>query len=74
MKLVYADGTEVKVGDEVDVDGERMVVDSMPKPHKPSSSGRVGLHFYGDQQATVLWYAGVIGAKWVEREDQPWTI
>jgi hypothetical protein len=81
MKLVYeADGQEVKIGDQVRTHGGmKATVQGITKPHKPSSTGRVHIVealedckdlFYPDQPATETFYPGVIGAKWIDREDQ----
>ena len=72
MKLVYtkAPHVEVKVGDVVKT-GHRNEVTVMhfEKPHKPSSSGKVTVR-HGKTGPTQEFYVGVIGAEWIEREDQ----
>ena len=69
MRLVYEDTLqEVKVGDEVTLDGEVYTVDYFRKPHKPASSGHVTVKDKDGDCAE--YYVTVIGAKWIEREDQ----
>jgi hypothetical protein len=73
MKLVYTDNPAraVKVGDVVTLrDGEQVRVSYFRPPHKPSSSGRVNVHNVATPQAVREYYVGVIGAEWIEREDQ----
>jgi|GEM_PF-6493550 len=67
MKLVYkVSGQEVQVGDQCTLsDGQQVVVESFDKPHKPDSEGRVSVVPGGE------YYVGIIGARWVEREDRP---
>jgi uncharacterized Zn finger protein len=72
MKLIYEEtGKEVKIGDVVIIDRKRHEVTGIQKPHKPSSTGRV----YVEAKSKKLWgamsyFPSVIGAKWIEREDQ----
>ena len=75
MKLVYEDsGKEVMVGDKsVTFRDDAVEVMYITKPHKPSSTGRVGVRF-ANELHTVEYYPGVIGATWIEREDQPWLL
>ena len=73
MKLVYkANGDEVKVGDNIDIKGEPYRVVYFAKPHKPQSSGKVTVHWLnGDASGYDMeYFVGVIGAHWIEREDQ----
>lgn len=65
MKLIYTEtGELVKVGDTAKTfRGRSVEVKSFDKPHKPSSSGHV-------ETSAGRFYVGVIGAAWVEREDQ----
>ena len=76
MKLVYEKNPafEVKVGDHaMTFRGDQVVVRGIVPPHKPSSTGRVLVHFAKEGPARICeYFPGVIGAKWVEREDQPW--
>ena len=70
MRLVYTDtGKEVQVGDKVKLrDGEIVVVNSFPKPSKPSSSGIVYINTVNEYE--MGYYTAVIGAEWIEREDR----
>jgi len=73
MRLIYNEyGTEVKVGDEVTLrDGVKARVTYFAKPHKPASSGKVSIESgSGDNTRSAEYYVGVIGAKWIEREDR----
>lgn len=72
MRLVYNDyGKEVKVGDEVTLrDGVKARVTHFAKPHKPASSGKVNVETIIEPTQTAEYYVGVIGAKWIEREDR----
>lgn len=69
MRLVYR-GTrkEVEVNDEVMVGHELTMVTGIAKPHKPSSTGRVSVH-YVYKGFAMEYYPSVIGAEWIERED-----
>ncbi len=80
MRLVYKkeyDASEpvreVQPGDSVIVgsgsDARRATVVSTIRPHKPASTGRVEVRYEGDQ-GTALYYPSVIGALWIERDDQ----
>jgi len=71
MRLVYEDsGTEVQVGDKRETGrGEVVEVTYFREPHKPSSSGKVSVVEEG-LTGSREYYVGVIGAKWIEREDQ----
>jgi len=74
MRLVYdKTGVEVKVGDKVtlfDCDGDptHYTVVRGIKPHKPASSGFVEVKSRRGDSHTF--YASVIGATWIEREDR----
>lgn len=75
MKLVYdRNGVEVQIGDVVTLrDGETVTVTYITKPHKPSSTGRVGvqeLRLEGGEDWTMSYFPNVIGATWIEREDR----
>jgi hypothetical protein len=73
MRLVYNDyGNEVKIGDVVTLrDGEKATVEFFREPHKPASSGKVNVTVrHGDHENTAEYFVGVIGAKWIEREDR----
>jgi len=70
MKLVYeTTGEEVKAGDRTETfRGEPCTVKYVVEPHKPSSTGRVCLEFSDDWKHE--YFPGVIGAKWIDREDR----
>ena len=72
MKLVYdiTNNPPVKLGDPVIVSGTPYYVMSIVKPHKPSSTGRVLCKAMTEEAWICEWYPSVIGAKWIEREDQ----
>jgi len=71
MKLVYTEtGTEVKVGDEVEVDGEMLEVTYFREPHKISSSGKVSVRRANTDEMSREYFVGVIRAEWIEREDR----
>lgn len=71
MRLIYTEtGTEVKVGDLVETSkGVRVTVAIVEKPHKPSSTGRVHVQAVNATFGQSF-FPSVIGAEWVEREDQ----
>lgn len=73
MRLVYSDGPrkgqEVKVGDLVVKDNGTYVVKYFAKPHKPDSSGKVTVQDRS-KRYECEYYVSVIGAEWIEREDQ----
>ena len=68
MKLVYDDGREVAVGDNVEISGMDYKVIYIVHPWKPSSTGRVGVK--SDIGQFSRYFPSVIGAHWIEREDQ----
>ena len=74
MKLVYTKtGTEVKVGDVVEIaHGQKVKVTYFCEPHKPSSSGKVSVQYFGypEGEGTMEYFVNVIGAEWIEREDR----
>ena len=72
MRLVYeATGVDVKVGDKVTISrGETVYVTAMREPHKPSSTGRVGVTYSKGGCESREFFPSVIGADWIEREDQ----
>lgn len=71
MRLVYSvSKKEVKIGDEVELRDGKYIVDYITKPHKPSSTGRVGVKHKTKAVNTAEYFPGVIGAEWIEREDQ----
>jgi hypothetical protein len=76
MRLVYAkgntrEGEEVKPKDRVLIDGTYWQVDSIEKPHKPESTGRVhlALRRAGLTTEYATYFPSVIDAEWVDRED-----
>lgn len=70
MKLVYEkSGVEVKVGDIVKVDGEESRITYFRPPHSPASSGKISIEGIG-AGLSGEYYVGVIGAKWIDREDR----
>jgi hypothetical protein len=73
MRLIYTKtGQEVRMGDTVHVDNTPYFVWMFQVPHKPSSSGKVFLRSMDEMHRGTEYYVGVIGAEWIEREDQPW--
>jgi len=80
MKLVYETnidparvGTLVCVGDVVVLDEGQFYVTRIQKPHKPESTGRVYVGRSLDPDGWMYWrsfFPSVIGAHWIEREDQ----
>lgn len=76
MRLIYpATNKEVKIGDEIhlrnDALGLKARVEYFREPHKPASSGKVNVTVrHGDHENTAEYFVGVIGAKWIEREDR----
>jgi hypothetical protein len=72
MKLVYRLGSpthEVKIGDRVTTfRGEHGTLIGIEKPHKPSSTGRVTVRMDSGYESSF--YPSVIGAEWIERDDQ----
>lgn len=77
MKLVYTKaqkgitvGQEVKVGDKVRLLHLGLCeVTFFRPPHKSSSEGKISLKAIGADVESEF-YVGVIGAKWIEREDR----
>jgi len=71
MRLIYEKtGVEVKIGDTVEVGGGKATIERIDKPWKPSSTGRVGVRYPGGSLSYREYFPNVVGAKWVEREDQ----
>ena len=71
MNLVYeTDGKLVKVGDKCRLrDGEEVTIEYFRKPDTSNSSGKVSVSAEGcDFQRE--YYVSIIGAHWVNREDQ----
>lgn len=73
MRLVYKETQqEVKVGDVfINKDGDALKVTYFKEPHKSSSGGKVSVEINGGP-GEMEYYVSVIGAKWIEREDQGW--
>jgi hypothetical protein len=71
MRLIYEKtGQDVRAGDLVTTrDGEEFRLDFYREPHKPSSTGRVYITPTAGGGQLEL-FPSVIGAKWIEREDQ----
>lgn len=71
MKLVFkATGKPVALGDAVTIDGEAHTVMFFRPPHSPASSGKVVVAPAGNPRAATEYYVSVIGAEWIDREDQ----
>ena len=72
MRLVYKhNGEPIHVGDRAKMsNGEWVEVTYFREPHKSSSSGKVAVQPVGDSGMGMEYYVGVIGAEWIEREDQ----
>ncbi len=71
MKLVYeSSGREVQVNDEVDMpNGLTVTVKDIQKPAHGGSTGRVYVRAPG-ASFNSGYYPSVIGAKWIDRDDQ----
>lgn len=68
MKLIYTSTNDpVKIGDTGWDEGSNYTVTAILKPQTPASTGRVELTF---NWGVMCYYPAVIGAEWVEREDQ----
>jgi len=72
MRLVYNWNNEpVKIGDVVTLSKvEKVKVTYFREPHKPSSQGKVSVQSVDDEGMGREYYVSVIGATWIEREDQ----
>ena len=74
MKLIFTKtGEEVAIGDNCVLSGGNDIykVTYFTPPHKPESQGKVTVQYLGDPDAPDLeYYVGIIGAKWINREDQ----
>jgi len=69
MRLMI-NGKEAVIGQEVTTFcGKKGTLTRIDKPHKPSSTGRV---YIDDEDGNFMgeYFPGVIGGKWIEREDQ----
>lgn len=70
MKLVYLDTHKpVETGDIVDLRDGKAIVAYVTEPHKPSSTGRVGVMYVKDKW-TREYFPSVIGADWIGRTDR----
>lgn len=70
MRLVYtATGKPVNIGDRHTIGGFALVVARTPQPHKPDSEGKIDFYLLGGVMGP-LYYASVIGAEWIDREDR----
>ena len=70
MQLVYSkNGKAVETGDIVKLRDGKAVVEYITKPHKPASTGRVGIK-YIENKWTMEYFPSVIGAEWIGRTDQ----
>ena len=79
MELVYkATHLPVEIGDICALrDDIKVEVVGVQFPHKPSSTGRVFVmpiaephEEHGYRTGTLSYFPGVIGAEWINREDQ----
>jgi hypothetical protein len=69
MKLYAKDGTQLKIGTEVNTfRGEKATVRAMYQPHHSGSTGRVLLRFEDGSEGE--YFPNVINARW--REDPPY--
>lgn len=70
MRLVYdKTGIEVQEGDKVETSrAELVTVTSIEKPRHGGSTGRV--YVENENGGRSGYYPSVVGAKWIEREDQ----
>jgi hypothetical protein len=71
MKLVYRkNGNSVEIGDKIKLrDDEEVEVTYFREPTSPNSSGKVTVRAKVDEYSRE-YYVGIIGATWIEREDQ----
>lgn len=72
MRLVYTEhpDIEVEIGDlPKTFRGEQVEVLDVIVPNKPESTGRVRVRHI-DNDWEQEYFPGVIGAEWIEREDQ----
>jgi hypothetical protein len=70
MRLVYEKtGIEVQEGDKVETSrNEKVTVTSIEKPRHGGSTGRVYVEYENGSRGG--YYPVVVGAHWIEREDQ----
>lgn len=71
MKLIYANGVEVKVGDTVHLRASHLDCEivEIVEPASPASTGRVYVSWDGSDTKHG-YFPSVVGARWVGREDQ----
>ena len=70
MQLVYSDTHKpVETGDIIDLRDGKAVVVYVREPHKPASTGRVGIK-YVENKWSMEYFPNVIGAEWIGRTDQ----
>jgi hypothetical protein len=68
MKLIYSHNRDlVAIGDWASTRLGMAKVEHIIKPHKPASTGRVGLRYPNGDFGE--YFPNVIGAEWIERED-----
>ena len=76
MKLIHTDCNgdvhDVAIGYKFGHGPDTLIVVYMPKPHKPSSSGKVTCRNVETSKVDIGYFASVYNMKWVEREDQGW--
>lgn len=71
MQLVYeCNNKPVQSGDVVHVRNVAYYIERIVEPHKPSSTGRVWCRSMDEGKYFNEWFPSVIGAKWIDREDQ----
>lgn len=78
MRLVYSNngmnrsrgrvGKSVEIGDEVRLSDGEYTIEYVTPPHKPESTGRVGVG--RPNTSTAEYFPSVVGAEWIEREDR----
>ena len=74
MNLIYTkDKISVCVKDICTLsDGRKVEIIAIQEPHKPESTGRVHIKTVGmsSSMAYMSYFPNVIGAEWINREDQ----
>jgi len=78
MKLIHTseDGSnkqEVAVGFTFQHKGDLLKVTYMPKPSKPSSTGKISCDNLSTGDSEIPYFSQVYDMKWIEREDQGWS-
>ena len=70
MNLIYNHNQKpVEVGDIIELDDMIVKVRYFREPHKPSSSGKMSVDVLGVVGESEF-FVGVLGAQWINREDQ----